>query len=332
MEFCANGSLADRGKEPWGPRDAARLVATLAGAVNHAHAQHVIHRDLKPANILFAADASPKIADFGLAKRLDAEPLTQSHAVMGSPGFMAPEQASGGSKRVGPPADVYGLGAILYHLLAGRPPFKGSDPMEVLLQVAQNPPPPIRKQRPEVPADLEAVCLKCLEKEPEKRYASAEALKADLERFLAGEAVEVRPRRKQRSSRQMRIAQLLAVVGIGIAAFFIPAIPAVQHWLRTKFSGSTEQTQFRPPIKRQSNPAHNTPTDSEKPKTPLARLQEAVCQQNPTWNQILQLCNEVDQNDKANGPYSAVARIEAEHCRVVRKLSSAKRAEFLAKL
>jgi len=146
------------------------LVEQLARAVHHAHQAGVVHRDLKPANVLLAADGTPKITDFGLAKRLDdASTATQTGAVMGTPSYMAPEQAQGRSRDVGPPADVYALGAVLYELLTGRPPFKGATALDTLAQVVANGPVPPSHLAGNVPLDLETICLKCLRKEAGKR-------------------------------------------------------------------------------------------------------------------------------------------------------------------
>jgi serine/threonine protein kinase len=224
LEFVPGGSLKDRLKgEPQPPRDAAALVETLARAMAHAHAHMVVHRDLKPANILLALGdqpsvgrqtasamklnsessslfAVPKITDFGLAKRLD-DPTGQTKTgdIVGTPSYMAPEQAGltgqGAVSKapVGPLADVYALGAILYELLTGRPPFRGVGAMETIWQVlTEDVMPPTQLQR-KVPKDLETVCLKCLHKEPGKRYPSALALAEDLQRFQRNEPVHARP-------------------------------------------------------------------------------------------------------------------------------------------
>jgi WD40 repeat protein len=195
LEYLAGGSLADRlGGGPLPAREAAQLVQALAGAVHAAHRGGVVHRDLKPANVLLTADGTPKVTDFGLAKRLDSSTKqTATGAILGTPGYMAPEQAGGRGHEVGPAADVYALGAILYECLTGRPPFRAATPLETMLQVLTEEPVPPTRLRPGVPADLETVCLTCLAKEPARRYASAEALAEDLGRFLAGEPIRARP-------------------------------------------------------------------------------------------------------------------------------------------
>jgi tetratricopeptide (TPR) repeat protein len=209
LEFVAGGSLSARlNGTPLRPSDAAPLLETLARAVHHAHQKGVIHRDLKPANVLLAAggvasagqdgsakpQAVPKITDFGLAKRVEGgASLTRAGAILGTPGYMAPEQARGGTREVGPHTDTWALGAILYECLTGRPPFQGPAPADTLLQVIHDEPVPPRRLQPGVPRDLETICLKCLQKEPARRYATAEALADDLQRFQAGEPIRARP-------------------------------------------------------------------------------------------------------------------------------------------
>jgi tetratricopeptide (TPR) repeat protein/tRNA A-37 threonylcarbamoyl transferase component Bud32 len=192
LEYCAGGSLEPRlNGTPWDPKEAARLVEALARAMAYAHQRDIVHRDLKPANVLLGDDGAPKITDFGLAKRLDVSVHTQSGAVMGTPSYMAPEQAQG-RKEVGPAADVYALGTILYELLVGRPPFKAATALDTVLQVISDEPVALRRLQSKVPRDLETICHKCLQKEIPKRYASAAALADDLQRFIAGEPVKAR--------------------------------------------------------------------------------------------------------------------------------------------
>jgi WD40 repeat protein len=193
MEFVDGGSLDKKlARAPQPPAEAARLVETLARAVHYAHRQGVVHRDLKPSNVLLTADGVPKVADFGLARQVDGGGgQTRSGEFVGTPSYAAPEQAAG--RAVGPPADTYALGAILYEMLTGRPPYQGATLLEILEQVrSQEPVPPSRLQ-PKVPRDLETVCLKCLHKEPDKRYATALDLAEDLRRFADHEPIRARP-------------------------------------------------------------------------------------------------------------------------------------------
>jgi len=193
MEFIAGGSLAEKEK-PTTPREAALLIRTVAGAVRAAHIGGIIHRDLKPANILLEDDATPKVADFGLSRRLDeTTSLTLHGAVIGTPSYMAPEQAAGERNVLGPAVDIYSLGAILYELLTARPPFRAGTPVETVRLVINAEPIPPTRMNARVPRDLEVICLRCLNKDPARRYPSAEALADDLRRFLDGEAIEARP-------------------------------------------------------------------------------------------------------------------------------------------
>jgi WD40 repeat protein/serine/threonine protein kinase len=228
LEFCAGGSLASRlSGTPLPAPEAAQLIETLARAIHAAHQQQVIHRDLKPANILLTADGRPKITDFGLAKKLDEGGRTHTGEVMGTPSYMAPEQARGRVAEFGPHTDVYSLGAILYELLTGRAPFRAATPMETLHQVVTDDPVSPSRLQPRTPRDLVTISLKCLQKEPKKRYASALELAEDLERFRNGQSIRARPvgivERSLKWARQRpAVAGLLAtVVTITLAAFVV---------------------------------------------------------------------------------------------------------------
>jgi WD40 repeat protein/tRNA A-37 threonylcarbamoyl transferase component Bud32 len=192
MEFMDGGSLASKLQgDPQPPGQAAQLVETLARAVHAVHEEWIVHRDLKPANVLLSAGGIPKITDFGLAKQGDLG-MTATGDVLGTPSYMAPEQAAGKAREVGPAADVYALGAILYELLTGRPPFKGATAFDTLQLVVGTDPVPPSQLQPKVPADLETICLKCLRKEPAGRYGSARELADDLRRFQTGESIAAR--------------------------------------------------------------------------------------------------------------------------------------------
>jgi tRNA A-37 threonylcarbamoyl transferase component Bud32 len=219
MEYVEGGSLAARlTGTPLPPREAAGLLETVARAVEVAHGRRILHRDLTPANVLLGVDGTPKISDFGLAKLLSGgQQLTQTEAIMGTPSYMAPEQAEGKARELTPACDVYALGAILYECLTGRPPFKAATPLETILQVVSDEPVPPRYLLPAVPRDLDTVCLKCLQKDPRWRYESAGALADDLRRFLDGKPIAARPvsvpaRVWRWSRRNPAVASLLAAV------------------------------------------------------------------------------------------------------------------------
>ncbi len=194
MKWIEGQTLAERmAAGPLPQREAARLVMEVARAIDYAHERGVIHRDLKPANILLDAAGAPHVTDFGLAKRhARNEMLTTTGAILGTPSYMAPEQAAGGRGEVGPASDVFSLGAILYALLSGRPPFQGSNPVDTLLLVLEQDPAPLRILNPHVDPDLEMIALRALQKPPELRYASAGALADDLAAYLAGEPIAAR--------------------------------------------------------------------------------------------------------------------------------------------
>jgi WD40 repeat protein len=253
-------------------RRAAELMATVARAVHYAHQRRILHRDLKPANILLAAcglagqeqpNAKPQaafvphITDFGLAKRVEGDSkVTQSGAIVGTPSYMAPEQARG-EKRLTTAADVYSLGAILHELLTGRPPFRGATPLDTLLDVVEKEVPPLHSLNPQVDRDLETICLKCLDKDPARRYGSAEALAEDLARWLRGEPIQARrtgmvERTLKWARRRPAIAALLGLLllvsGLGVAGI-------VWKWLDAQAAERTARAAERDALLRAASEA-----------------------------------------------------------------------------
>jgi serine/threonine-protein kinase len=228
LEFVDGGSLAQTiGGKPVAPRRAAEIMEALARAMGLAHERGIIHRDLKPANVLMSVQGTPKITDFGLAKRIESDSQqTRSGTLMGTPSYMAPEQARGETHAIGPPADIYALGAILYEMLTSRPPFQGATMMDTLDQVCNQEPVPPTRLQPKLSRDLETVCLKCLQKEARKRYATANELADDLQRFLQGEPIKARPvgpveRAWRWCRRNPRVASLSAAVAVLGAALTV---------------------------------------------------------------------------------------------------------------
>jgi eukaryotic-like serine/threonine-protein kinase len=234
MAFIEGMSLADRLRDgPLAPKQAALLARDLAGAIEYAHQHGIVHRDLKPANILLDLEGKPKLTDFGLAKRAhEASDMTGTGQILGTPAYMSPEQAKGSSADAGPASDIYGLGALLFALLTGRPPFHAATPVETIQHVLTVEPPRPRVLNPSVPRDLETICLKCLEKSPSKRYGDANALKEDLDRFLDDRPILARPaglfekgwrwyrRRPLVGTMSAALALLLIVVPMLLAGFW----------------------------------------------------------------------------------------------------------------
>jgi serine/threonine-protein kinase len=262
LEFVDGGSLDKKlAGSPQAPRQAAQLMETLARAMHFAHEQGIVHRDLKPANILITPDGTPKISDFGLAKRLEEgdSSQTKSGSILGTPSYMSPEQARGDVRRVGPPSDLYALGAILYELLTGRPPFQGASAMDTVTRVTRDEPVPPTRVQPKTPLDLETICLKCLQKEPARRYADCFELAEDLRRFLSGEPILARPvgkverlwrwcqRNPKLASANAVVFLLLLVVSVGStwAALAIRAEKerAEQNAIRAKVNERVAQRQ-----------------------------------------------------------------------------------------
>jgi tetratricopeptide (TPR) repeat protein/thiol-disulfide isomerase/thioredoxin len=227
IEGSSLGAQAERLRKD--PPAAARLISTVARAVQHAHARGVLHRDLKPGNILIDEHGQPHVTDFGLAKHLGGEGSTQSGAILGTPGYMAPEQAAG-RKDVSVAADVHGLGAVLYELLTGQPPFRAETPLETVMQVLESDPAPPRSLNPAIPLDLETICLKCLRKEPTQRYRSVAALADDLDHFLADEPIQAR--RAGRMERTIKWARRrpAGAALLGVTALAILALTAGGWW------------------------------------------------------------------------------------------------------
>lgn len=253
LEFVAGGNLArELAGTPQRAARAAGLIETLARAVAFAHRHGIVHRDLKPANILLTADGTPKIADFGLAKRMAQAGVTQTDAVLGTASYLSPEQAMGNKQAIGPAADIYALGAILYEMLTGRAPFKAETALETLLLVRDTEPAPPRILQPKVPRDIETICLKCLEKTPNRRYSTAEALADDLHRFLTGVPIKVRQtgsfertwKLVRRYPARFAVTCLLGMAAVGIPFAIILAVQQ-NHWTATAEQQMQKERYFR---------------------------------------------------------------------------------------
>jgi serine/threonine-protein kinase len=258
LEFVDGGSLDKKiAGNPQPPREAAQLVHLLAAAMDVAHQKGIIHRDLKPANVLIARDGTPKISDFGLAKKLEgASGQTQSGAILGTPNYMAPEQALGKLDDIGPVSDVYALGVILYELLTGRVPFRGTNMIETLKQVATREPVAPSALQDKIPRDLETICLKCLQKDRTRRYATAGALAEDLRRFLNLEPILARPvGRAERAWRWCRRNPLGAAAIAGVAVWAVTM--SLLAW-RLQVQKSATEAARTEAVKNQHEAEHQT--------------------------------------------------------------------------
>jgi serine/threonine protein kinase/WD40 repeat protein len=259
LELVSGGALSSRlDGAPWDPRRAAALLEQVARAVHFAHERGVVHRDLKPNNLLISGDEKQfelKIADFGLAKMFRDQPLarTQTGALLGTPSYMAPEQAYGRTQAVGPAADVYALGAILYELLSGRPPYRGETAIETLQQLLLGEPASIHRLKPGLPRDLATICSKCLERDPQRRYASAFDLAEDLRRFLTDRPIQARPIGPwEQSWRWCRRNPALAAALGSVAALLI-VVTAVSTWYSGRLSRQLATTQRAELAERKAN-------------------------------------------------------------------------------
>jgi len=224
MDYVAGSTLADMVREqPLSPERAARYMKTIAEAIHYAHQKGVLHRDLKPSNVLVDEHDQPRVTDFGLAKWLENKSeLTVTGQVLGSPSFMPPEQAGGKETPVGPYSDIYSLGALLYHLLTGRPPFVADTPTATLRMVAETEPVSPRLLNSGVPRDLETICLKCLEKDPQRRYGTAQEVAEELGRFLRDEPIRARPAsRAEKVGRWCRQNRALAMAGATVVLLLL---------------------------------------------------------------------------------------------------------------
>ncbi len=286
LELLDGGGLDDRlAGNPQAARPAAELMVTLARAVHVAHQAGIVHRDLKPTNVLYSSDGVPKITDFGLAKRIDSDAEhTQSGQIMGSPSYMAPEQARGDSRKVGPAADVYALGAILYEMLTGRPPFKGETPIETVRQVVDDDPVAPSRLVPRVSRDLETICLKCLQKEPARRYESAEALADDLTRYLRGEPILARRtdtfvRGLKWGRRHPLAAAILATIIMAIPISFGAVLKSQRDAIESERLENARLTEIRTEGTRQLLQARDEMDDDDKlsdAKVTLTALGESI--------------------------------------------------------
>ncbi len=271
LEFVDGGPLDKKlAGDPLPPREAALLLEQLARAMYYAHQRDILHRDLKPANVLLTKDGAPKITDFGLAKKLDDKEnsKTQGGTIMGTPSYMAPEQALG-KTTIGPAADTYSLGAILYEFLTGRPPFKGATVLDTLEQVRSQEPVPPRQLQPKVPKDLETICLKCLQKDVDKRYATAGELADDVKRFLDGEPIQARPtpaweRAWKWAKKEPKLAGAMVVAAGLMVALVAGAVLFADEQGRLKGLADTEADKAKAQAKRADDAAKDAKAQAKR--------------------------------------------------------------------
>lgn len=245
MEFVAGRTLAQMVQErPLAPGDAARYVSTVARAVRHAHDNGLLHRDLKPSNVLIDGDDQPRVTDFGLAKQMDGSTdLTVTGQMLGSPNYLSPEAALGHESRLSPASDVYSLGATLYHLLTGRPPLLAGSLAETLVRVSEEAPLAPRLLNPALPRDLETICLKCLEKEPVRRYATASDLADDLERWLRGEPVRARPPSPAGRIWKWALRRPAQATLAAVATFAVAALVGASLWFNVHLTSARDESE-----------------------------------------------------------------------------------------
>jgi WD40 repeat protein/tRNA A-37 threonylcarbamoyl transferase component Bud32 len=319
LEFCEGGTLGGHIKRHTRltPAASAEMVEKVARGVQAAHDLGIVHRDLKPANVLLNAEGEPKVTDFGLAKRAGSGEMTQTNAVMGTPAYMAPEQAKGQTKFVGPAADVYALGVILFECLAGRKPFEAEDTILLIRKVVEDDPPPLASIIKGVPRDLELICRKCMAKEARERYPTAADLADDLRRFLSGEAVSVRPPgRVELVAKWVRRKPTLAAA-YGLTAFSILALGLVAGavWLWQRAEDARDKAE----IAQQAAEHASTEADTQRDAANAAQA-EAVIQRDTANAARAEAVKQRDIADSARqGEEAAKKQVERERENIARR-------------
>lgn len=272
LEYVDGACLGDAiSEKPLASEQAAKLVLTIANALYYAHQEGIVHRDIKPANILLTRDNQPKLTDFGLAKLVDSDSSrTRTGQVMGTPSYMSPEQAKGQADSIGPASDQYSLGALLYRLLTGRPPFSASDPVKTILQVANDEPVQPRQLQPDIPRDIETICLKALQKSTDSRYQDCKALAEDLQNFLSNRPIKARPTGiMERAWRWGRRNPGVAISSIA-TAILLGCITALSTWAYVTVSGQNEIIQSEKEFAMQQERIANKQTEIAEEKSRIA--------------------------------------------------------------